>query len=396
MRRLLTILLCLLIAIWIGFLIHQDAGYVLIGYGGYTIETSIWVAACLVLISFFLLSTLFWLFKRFTGLGDFMQRWGGKRKKRQALQHLYIGLQNLAEGTWKKAEKRLTQDINQSPIPLINSLGAAYAAQEQNKIEARDQYLRDAVAISPQSDIAIGLTQANLQMQSQQWEQALATLRHLQSAHPQHKTVIKRLACTLQQLELWQDLIDLLPQCQRTQALPNEQLDVITIEAYSGLIKQICKLNDLKALHHIWDKLPRTLREHDMLLINYIEALLQNHDDDTAANLIATQMRRRWRVSLLPLYSAANASDINQQLITADNWLHQHPGEPELLTCIGQLCMKAQRFERAEHMLQEAVSKAGSQQRYQLLGEALEALHKPKEAIEAYRKALSTRCDSQY
>lgn len=388
MKRLLTILLCLLIAIWVGFLIHQDAGYVLVGYGNYTIETSIWVALCLVILFFFMLSMLFWLFKRFSGLGAFMQRWGSQRKKNHALQQLHNGLKDLAEGAWQKAEKRLTSDIKQSPIPLINTLGAAYAAQELGQIEQRDQYLRDAAQVSPQSDVAISLMQANLQMQNHQWEQALATLRHLQSSHPKHQTVIKRLVITLQQLELWQELIELLPHCQRIHALPSEQLDVITLEAYRGLINQTSKLNDLKALHHTWGKLPRALREHDMLLIIYLEALLQNHDDDTATNLIATHMRRRWRVSLLPLYARAKTQDVSQQLITADNWLHQHPGEPELLTCIGQLCLKAQRYERAEYMLQEAVNKAGSQPRYRLLGEALEALNKPQEAIAAYRKAL--------
>lgn len=389
MKKLLTILIFLLIAIWVGFLIHQDSGYVLVGYGGYTIETSIWVALCLLVITFFVVSGFFWLLKRFTRFNQVLHAWGSQRKKHQALNQLHHGLCDIAAGDWPKAEKKLTQSTEYSPMPLINYLAAAYAAQERNHIEKRDEYLLKATQASPQSDIAIGLTQATLQAQNQQWEQTYATLKNLHTNHPQQKTILKRLAMTLKKMAAWQEIIDLLPQLKRTQSLTSQALEAIKIEAYYGLIQHAAQHSDLARLHQCWAQLPRNLRENDALLFAYTAALIKNHDKDEAANIIVMSLRKRWRVTLLDLYANAITKDINQQIMTAENWLHQHPGEPELLTCLGKLYMNAKRFEQAEQCLRDAIHNAPTPQRYQLLGETMDALDRPQEAIDAYRKALT-------
>ena len=69
--------------------------------------------------------------------------------------------------------------MNQTVDPLINYLGAAKAAQEQGAFERRDNLLQKAYRVAPEADLAIGLTQAELEIEQHQFEHAMATLNHL-------------------------------------------------------------------------------------------------------------------------------------------------------------------------------------------------------------------------
>ena len=61
MKKLFLLFVVLLIAIGLGFLIHQDPGYAMVSYEHWVVATSIWVAVATVLIAFF----VFYYFLRF-------------------------------------------------------------------------------------------------------------------------------------------------------------------------------------------------------------------------------------------------------------------------------------------------------------------------------------------
>ncbi len=54
MRKLIVIFILLLFAIWLGWKMQQDSGYVLVTYGQWQIETSLWMAI-IILMGLFLL-----------------------------------------------------------------------------------------------------------------------------------------------------------------------------------------------------------------------------------------------------------------------------------------------------------------------------------------------------
>ena len=119
--------------------------------------------------------------------------WRRKRRLQRAHRSLTRGLVELAEGRWKVAERHLTKHAEQSETPLINYLAAARAAQLQDEHARRDDYLHLAHESMPSADVAVGLTQAELQLAHQQYEQALATLMHVRSLSPKHNYVLKLL-----------------------------------------------------------------------------------------------------------------------------------------------------------------------------------------------------------
>ncbi|WBV63404.1 hypothetical protein PGH43_00365 [Legionella pneumophila 130b] len=84
----------------------------------------------------------------------------------------------------------------------------------------------------PEAKIAVELTQAQLQLANHQWEQALATLKHLQDLAPRHPYVLKLLMNLYEEIKDWQQLIALLPDLKKNHIISDqafEQLQKILI-----------------------------------------------------------------------------------------------------------------------------------------------------------------------
>jgi len=120
------------------------------------------------------------------------------------------GLIDLAEGRFSQSEGKLVKLIEHAENPLLNYLAAARAAQQQGNYDQRDNYLKAAHEAKPEAEIAIGVTQSDLQLASGQTERALATLMNLRSLAPKHDYVLKLLARVYSQIGEWELLAELL------------------------------------------------------------------------------------------------------------------------------------------------------------------------------------------
>src|SRR3990167_598109 len=217
MRRFIWILLLLILSVWIGLKIAADPGLALFSYRQWSVEMPLWFAA-VGLIVFLLI--LYSILRFFDGVGSLWQRfenWLRFRRKNKSYSKTNRGLRELVEENWRASEMYLMDGIPQSDAPLINYLAAAKAAQAQCAYDRRDAYLKKAYEIAPQSEIVIGLTQAKLQLEQGQLEQALATLDHLCSIAPRHPAVLKLLERVYIHLGDWKSLLKLIPVLRKAQ-----------------------------------------------------------------------------------------------------------------------------------------------------------------------------------
>ena len=225
MKSILLILILLAMGVWLGIAIHSDSGYVLIAYHNWSIESSIWVALCTTLILFIIIYSILRLLIRTSNLSNRLRNWSGSKKQKNAQKLTQNGLCALAEGHWKKALDALEKSARHYPTPLINYLASARAAQELQDYELRDNLLRKAAKSTRGTELAIGLTQAQLQIAAKQWEQALATLRHLHYLQPRHCYTLKLLYSVYLKLEDWSNLKKLLDPLKKYKALPKQSAD---------------------------------------------------------------------------------------------------------------------------------------------------------------------------
>lgn len=388
MKKLFISLLLIALSVWIGFLIHQDSGYVMIAYNGYTAEASLWVMIICLVIVFGLLYFAIRFFKHTSGLSARYQKWDKRRKSERARNLTNQGLCDLAEGNWQEAQKNLTKAAKDHPNPLINYLASARAAHFVKDYHARDEHLRKAHLSTQGSEVAVGLTQATLQIESKQWEQALATLNHLNQISPNHRFILKLLCNVHLELNDWSILQKLLPQLRKLNIFDEPELEHIDKQIHLGLLNEASKSHNLNKLYTEWENFPKKWRQDPRALTLYTGYLINAHDYQQAAELISKFLKKQWDVDLVNNYGLALTENLNAQIATAEEWLEKHPGEPELLLCIGRLSLKANFLGQAEHMLSACVATAALPEAYTALGQVLEKLEKPEKALDMYKKAL--------
>ena len=389
MKKLIFGFIILLIAVGLGFLIHKDPGYLLISYANWRIETSLWVAVIAIILTFLILYFLIRLIHQTTTLSHKFKRWSQLRNERKARTMTNQGLCELAEGNWQHAETKLSKAATNSNTPLINYLAAARAAQEQAAYDRRDDYLRKAHETTTGTALAVGLTQAQLQINSKQWEQALATLKHLNQITPHHKYVLKLLKRTYLELQDWSQLLMLLPALTKYKVLSTSELNHLEEKVYLALLKNAARSSDNQALETIWDKIPKNWKSHPPIVTIYTGTLIERNQDATAIIVIEQALKKNWDPSLVKNYGLATSDNNAKQLSNAEGWLKKHPKEAELLLTLGQLSMRGKFWGKAREYLEESIAIAPRPETYQTLGQLLETLGDQNAALEHYRKGLS-------
>src|SRR5690606_25675395 len=204
-------------SVYLGIQLNYDPGYVLIAINHWTVETTLWVAVCGLLLLYILTHLVLQFSHKIARTPRAVNKWNSRRLAHKAQATTRKGLIEYSEGYWQKAKTHLIQALPNTDTPLLNYLTAARAAQKMGDSQLRDHYLREAQQSMPEAKIAVELTQAQLQLANHQWEQALATLRHLQDLAPRHPYVLKLLMDLYKEVRDWPQLIALLPDLKKYQ-----------------------------------------------------------------------------------------------------------------------------------------------------------------------------------
>lgn len=383
MKKLLFYFIILLISVWVGLKIAADPGYLLIAYQKVTVEMPLWLAVLGVLGIFFILYFTFRIISNIRSLGERIQSWSQTRRSRRAWARTHRGLILLAAGEWRQAEKDLIRAASRSDTPILNYLSAAYCAQAQHAISQRDEYLGKIKPAGKTQTLALGLTQARLQLREHQYEQALATLQQLQQIAPKHQLVLKLLKQIYLHLEDWSSLEILFPQLEKQEILPENLLEKLQIKIYSHLLK-----SSGEGASIVWSRIPKKLKQSPALLNIYIPIASQKSSDD-AEEILRAVLQKNPDDQLLIQYGLIESSHKEKQLLTAENFLKNYPKDAVLLLTLGRLCVKNQLWGKARSYFEASLGIVPSPKTYQALAELLEQLGETQQAMECYKKGLA-------
>ena len=394
MKNIIYFLGSLCIAIAAAFLIqswlseYNDPGYVLIGFGHWSLETSVVVFAVAQVISFFVLYIFFRLVGVLLRLPAKLKNKGKNVKFNRSQEALISGLVDSAEGNWEKAEKILIKHASNSGAPLLHYLTAARAAQSRGAIEKRDEYLRIAAEKSGDTDIAVGLTQAELHLSSNQFDQALETLTKLQSIDSGHASVLKLLHQTYQRIGDWEGLRKLIPSLHQNKVLMEAEVKLLESETFSSLLKQAAKKGDTFEIQELWQSIPEHIQSLQGISTIYFAAMIESNAGAKVESDIVTSIIKNWDETLLVLYANVQTEDFNKQLQTAEQWLAIHSGSAVLLRILGKISIKCQQMEKAEQYLSKSIGIEPTVAAYQMLGDVLIVKDDTEKASDSYRKGL--------
>ena len=389
MRFLLLILFALLLAVAIGSVAGSDTGYVLMTISGWTIQTSATLFIMVLFLSFIVIYFSVRSLVRFWQMPRDIKIWKQHRNQRRAEKYLTHGLINMTEGRWKQAERNFCKAAPYSREPYVNYLCAARAAQELRAVDRRDDYLRLAYQNNPDASLAVGITQAELQLNQQQTEQALATLKHLQNKQPDQIQVKQLLLDTYTDLDDWQSVLNLIPSIEKTSLYPREQIQAKQLDAYAGLLKEAGSLKDREKLNTLWLNIPRKLKQHFYLIEVYVTERLKFEDTSDCEVLLRAALKRQWDHMLVRLYGLVIAVDSDKQQATAESWLQNHSRDPVLLLTLGRICMRNQLWGKARDYLQESLDVQANAEAYYEYARLHEHEGNREEASVCYEKGLA-------
>lgn len=366
----------------------EDPGYVLIGIGHWSLETSLVVFAVASIIVFF----VFYVFFRALG---WLLRLPGRLKKRgrdikfsRSQEALIAGLVDSAEGNWEKAEKVLIKHASNSGAPLIHYLTAARAAHSRGALEKRDEYLKIAADTAPGSALAIGLTQAELHLSDKQFDQALEALTQLRSIDPEHAGVLKLMHQTYQQLGDWEGLRHLLPSLHKNKVLMEAEVKLLETEIFSTLLKQTAQKGEPQQAQELWRTMPAHVQTMPGMRAVYFAVMLELGEGAKIENELYNAVGEDWNPTLLVLYGSVPSEDPGKQLLNAEAWLDVHPRDAVLLSVLGKLCFRNGEMDKAQQYLLQSLEIEPSVGAYQSLGDLLFAQGDKDRACECYKRGL--------
>lgn len=352
----LLILIMLSASVALTMMVSIDAGYVRISWGHYLIETSVWVAIAAIVLLIISIGMITKSWRGIKSSSGGISQWFLSNSSQRARKKTTRGLLELAEGNWKRSQKLLSTAAPKAETPLINYLAAAQAAFALGNEKDIEELLKKAYESTPGSDLAVGITQAQLQLGNHQLEQSLATLLRLRKQAPQHPFILKLLKNVYLKLEDWHQLSVLIPDLRRQRIAETHELDLLERETWINLLSQTAdeirrqsgSSQNIEQLNQHWDRLPGSMRRDETIIHAYAEHLAELGQQAQAETLLRKVLRNHWSDLLIELYGKVCGNSPEEQLLTAENWLKERPNNETLLLALGRLSLRNQLWGKAK------------------------------------------------
>lgn len=394
MRKLIALLVIVSLSVAFAMLAKDDPGYVLFVWRNTTLETSLSLMFLFGLLVFGLMYALIRLIIWFWTLPRDVKIIRDRRRFFKIQKHRQAGLFAFAEGDWKTAEKSLVKSAGLTQRPLVDYLSAARAAQKLQAYERRDRYLAMADNNVEGADLAVGLTQAELQYAHGQYEEALASLIRVRNVDPKHPYALRLLAQVYRAIKAWGELVDLLPDLKKRKAMEPHELEEYTRLSCHEVMNLAVASGSESRLRDTWERLPKAEKQTPSFIVDYARAMIARGQSDEVEPMIRHAIRQNWDDGLVHVYGLCEVTDTHQQQSRAEAWLEGHREDAVLLLTLARISLRNRLWGKARSYLEASLSIEPRGETYRELGALLDQLDEHDKAAECYRKGISLMLDS--
>ncbi len=385
MIKLLIYLVIVLIGLIISPYLSGIDGYLYLAIGEYEVETSlifaIFAAILFYAVLVFVESIVVWIFNLILSSRLLPEKWRRKKARKYTLQ----GALALAEEDWPNAELAMSKGASKGEIPALNLLAAARAAQRQNNIEARDNYLLEAEK-DPQASKAVQTTRLRYLIQQGELEQARVILDQLNPTS-KSKSPLLLLALELYRAQQdWNALKLILPMLKKRELISPERFEQLHAETNLALLSNAAKHNE-QELEKVWHWLSRAERKQPCFIAQYALGIAQFERKAEALKLLLKSIKAEASsATLTAIATVISASDLDarKQLFNLEK---QYAEDPEYQACIATIYDQSKEFRESQTWWKKACASAPSKRNWCALAEAQEHLGEQNAALHSYRQA---------
>lgn len=395
MRRIFAlVLVALLLGVGLVTIIETDPGYLLLAYGNYTVESSLWVGLVLLLLFTLLVYALISLLRRIIGGRESFSGWLGLRRARRATRLTNRGLVHFIEGNWARARGELLRGARDNDSPLVNHLLAARASAQLGDTEQTEQHLASAASCSPDAKIAIALARAEIQLQSGHYQQAIDTLQEARRSPGRHPQALALLQRAYTGLGDGAALAQLLPLLKKHRVLNADEVERLEAEVYGRALQQAgdrARGATLDSFCDSWHALPATARDNPAMIRRFAGLLVELGGHALAEKTILRSLKHGWDPELVRIYGYLQSDNVRRQLAQAESWLAAHPEDPQLLLCLGRLAARDRLWGKSRDYFERSYRLQRSPEICAELGRLLSALGEAGIAAAYFREGLMLR-----
>jgi HemY protein len=393
--RLLLLIALLFSGTLLGFYMLQGSGYVLISFQQWVVETSLWVFLLLLGAAILIIYGGVQLAISIIASPQAIKNWRDQRSAKSAINKTVKGLIYLAEGDVKNSEKLLMAGAHGNG-KIINYLAAARAAQIAGDYERSDDFMAQAAKSTKGADLAVGLQQAQLQLEREQFEQCLATCLRLKKQFPKNQNISKMLMKAYMKLNDWKAVLDILPSINKHKLLVNKEAAKLEVKAYGKLIEHMIRSRDSssknpEALLEVWKSIPKnTLKNLDFapLAHAFIEHLMHLGAHEIAEQELRIILPHHFTPELVNLYGRARGKKPKLQLLFAQDQLKQRPNDAGLLLTLGRISMLNEEFIQAQDYFEASLDRQNNAEIRSELSRLYLAKREDEKALEMLRQGL--------
>lgn len=359
---LLAIVLALLVNLYLDF--PADPGYLLIAFGSYTFETSLFALFVGLLLIYILVKLLMLLI-------DWINPWQlvryGRRlsrnRKASARSKSTEGLLYFIRKNWQSSYSLLSKSSKDPDATVINHLAAAYSAFEMDGKEDWVQWLDKAEVEYPMARSTINSLRAQLYFKSGQLEQCLAVLEQLKKNSLNDATLLSLLKDVYIKLEEWQKLEQLLPTLEKLKIVEEQEIErirkrIFMEQLYSAFNEDATDLSrdaTVISLSKIWKKASARFKEDEKVVNHYTDLLSRLDAKAEACKALELALNKNWSDDLILSYGGEDFGLSPQQLIQAETWLKARPGNASLLLSLGRICLRNELWGKAKEYYQASI-----------------------------------------
>lgn len=388
MKRLfLAVLATLLVAAALAAAISSDSGYVLIAFGNYTLETTVWIGLLLLLVILVLMYLLAMLLYRGQRYGSAWSRWQQDRSSHRGRRQTLRGLMAFHEGQYARARHLLDRAAEASDQPLLNHLMAARASSELGDREQTLLYLHRAERTSARNALVFALTKAELLLAQEQYDDAWETLQPVRKQARRNPLLLRLLKDVCVARQDWPELLRVLPDLRRYRVLPEADIEALETDAAVRLLgtRDNAATETLRAR---WAQLPKSAQRQPGAVAAYAQALANAGAADQAEQMLRAAIKRDWNTGLVDLYGRLDGSEPARQLATAESWRAEHGHDATLLRTLGRLSLRNQLWGKAREYFDNSLRLENHPETCAELGRLLAHLGQHERSADYFERGL--------
>jgi HemY protein len=385
-KTLFWILAILAAAVALTLAAKHNAGYVLLVYPPYRVELSLNLLGTLLLAAFVTGYGAVRLAFHTLNLPAYVRTFRQERRRDKARAAMDDALLAFYQGRYAKAEKLAATALDLQEAPLATALLAARAAHELKAYDRRDGYLVQAERVAREQPEARLMTQAELLLDQRNFQQALQSLKELQTTTRKNLAALKLELKAQTQAKNWDQVLALITQLEKREAIDPIQATQQKINAHQENLRR--KRQDLASLREYWQKIPDADRTNSKIARAAAQGFLVFRECQTAMEIITASLESQWDSDVVRLYGECLGKDVLKQIERAENWLKRHPEDAALLETLGKLCTKQELWGKAQSYLEASLSIEPSVEAHLALAQLLEKIGRGDEAGQHYRESM--------